>query len=263
MEKDARDLELRHFRAADERADGALAVERFVKRHLVLAHIQRSEVRHRALHLREDHVQAGDFFADHGRLIEAADSFHDHSRRIDRQHDALVHQLVGGVAEAEAPLFPTEERIDDLQRLILDAPPEILRRDGAHLHEQLAVAGGGGDAAFRFFVLLLGDLAVAQQEHAEGVLGRVGGGEDDLAVFPVDGALQLFVDQPQLPGAADDGKETEDVRQLNAREIALEDVILRHVGPAATVTNKRRSGKDLFGVGSSSAQSAEKLFIRR
>src|SRR5204863_355323 len=84
------------------------------------------------------------------------------------EDDALVRQFIGGVAENEAPFLPAEERIDDLEGLILHAPPEILRRDGAHLHEEFAVARLRGDAALRFLVLGLRDLAVAQQVHAAG-----------------------------------------------------------------------------------------------
>jgi hypothetical protein len=64
------------------------------------------------------------------------------------------------------------------------------------------------------------------------------------------------VDQQQLAAAADHGEEAEDVRQLNAREIALEDVILSHVGPAATVPNKPRRGKGYSVLPSSTANAA-------
>ena len=94
------------------------------------------------------------------------------------------------------------------------------------------MAGGGGDAALRLLVLDRGDLAVAEEELPERVLGRVRRGEDDLPLLPVDAALELIPAQGQLPGAADQGDETEHIRQLDARKISLEDGGVRH-GPKA------------------------------
>ena len=45
------------------------------------------------------------------------------------------------------------------------------------------------------------DLAVAEEELAEGVLGGVRGGEDDLAVLPDDRALELTAAEDELPAA--------------------------------------------------------------
>ena len=106
------------------------------------------------------------------------------------------------VDEDERPLVPVEEGVEDLQGLVLDAPPEVFGGDGAHLHEELAVAGLGGDAALGLLVLREGDLAVAEEELAEGVLGGVGVGEHDLAFFPVDGALEVLVAHDELAAAA-------------------------------------------------------------
>src|SRR2546430_17653329 len=88
--------------------------------------------------------------------------------------------------------------------------------------------GGGVDAAFRFLVLRQRDLAVAQEELPQRVFGRVGRGEDDLAVLPVNVPLQLVLPQGQLSRALDHGDKAEHVRQLDAREIALEDGWFRH-----------------------------------
>jgi hypothetical protein len=90
-----------------------------------------------ARHLHEDDVEAGDLFADALRLVEAADAFHDHAGRVDLQDDPLLRQLLGRFVEGELAVFPAEQRVDDFQDVILDAPPEVFRRDGAHLHEQL------------------------------------------------------------------------------------------------------------------------------
>src|SRR5262249_38721394 len=131
----------------------------------------------------------------------------------------------------EQAVLPAEERVKDFQHLVLHSPPEILRRDGPHLHQDLSVTHVWPHALPRLFVLPGRDLAVAQEELSERLLGRVGGGEDDLAVLPVDAALELIPLKGQLPCAADQGDETEDVRQLDAREIALKDRCVRHSGP--------------------------------
>jgi hypothetical protein len=109
---------------------------------LVIAHVERVRVGLLARHFHEDHVEAGDLLLDARRLVEAADAFHDHARGIDREDDALHGDLLDRLVEAERPVLPGEERVDDLEDLVLDAPPEVLRRDGAHLHQHLAVAHG-------------------------------------------------------------------------------------------------------------------------
>jgi hypothetical protein len=85
-----------------------------------------------------------------------------------------------------------------------------------------------GDAALRFFVLLGGDLAVAEQELAERMFGGARAGEDDFALFPVDRALELSATHDQLAAFADHGHEAQDVGQLDLREIALKDWSFRH-----------------------------------
>src|SRR6266704_1859764 len=78
-------------------------------------------------------------------------------------------------------------------------------------------------AALRLVVLLLTDLAVAQQEEAERVLGGVRGREDDVAVLPDECPLHSFVAEDELPAATDHRDETQHIRELDAREIALKD----------------------------------------
>ena len=79
------------------------------------------------------------------------------------------------------------------------------------------------DATLRLVVLLLADLAVTQQEEAEGVLGRVRGREDDVAVLPDERPLHPFAAEDELAAAADHRDETQHIRELDAREIALKD----------------------------------------
>ena len=78
MEEDARHFELSHLRAADQRADRLHSVDVVVKLDFVIAQLQRREIGNGALLFGEDHVQAGDLFADHRGLVEAADAFHNH-----------------------------------------------------------------------------------------------------------------------------------------------------------------------------------------
>ena len=60
---------------------------------------------------------------------------------------------------------------------MLHAPPQILRRDRPHLHEQLAVTRRLVHPALRILVLLLSDFSVAQKKLSEGVFGRVRSGD--------------------------------------------------------------------------------------
>src|SRR5213075_1207057 len=101
------------------------------------------------------------------RLVETADPFHDDARGVEREHDLLARDLLHALHERERARAPREQRVDDVERLVLHPPPEILRRDGTHLHQELAVADLRRDAPLRLVVLLLADLAVTQQEETE------------------------------------------------------------------------------------------------
>ena len=119
-------------------------------------------------------------------------------------------------------VLPCEERIDDLQDLVLHAPPEILRRDGSHLDEHLPVTHLGGHAPARLVELFAGDLSVAQQKLSQGVLERARSGEDDIALPPVHGALEIVVLHDEASGGADHRQKAENVRQLNGGQVAFE-----------------------------------------
>jgi hypothetical protein len=85
-----------------------------------------------------------------------------------------------------------------------------------------------GDAALRLLVLLVGDLAVAQEELSEGVLGRARAGEDDLPLLPVNGPLEMGPPHDELAGLADHRDEAQHVGELYFREISLEDRFIGH-----------------------------------
>ncbi len=233
LKEDARDFELGEIGASGELADVGAAVEVVVDRDLGVAHVELTEVGDDALHACEHELEARHFFADPRRLVEAANTFHDHTRCVDLQNDPLLRQLLGGIEERELAILPADERVDDLQDLILHAPPEILRRERAHLHEDLAVAQQRRHAPLRLLVLLLIDLAVAQEKLPEGVLVRARAGEHDLALFPMDRPLQIRAAHDELPALANHRHETEDIRKLDLGKVALKDWFLGH-GPDRT-----------------------------
>ena len=82
----------------------------------------------------------------------------------------------------ELPLVPLEDAEDDLADLGLHRPPQLVRRQGAHLHEHAALSAPLGQRADRGLVLVRGDLALAQQHLAEAVARQVARPEDDAPV---------------------------------------------------------------------------------
>ena len=80
LKEHAGDFELGHLRAANQFADGQLAVDLPEQKNLRLAQIELLEVGRDAVDRREDHFQAGDLLPDAGRLVESPDPFHDDAR---------------------------------------------------------------------------------------------------------------------------------------------------------------------------------------
>jgi hypothetical protein len=97
----------------------------------------------------------------------------------------------------ELALLPHEDAEDDLADLGLDALPEVLRRERAHLHEHLPLTLALGDGLDRGLVLLDRDLALADQDLPQPVVGEVAGGEDDPSPLEIEG----------LPGPSRDERE--------------------------------------------------------
>ena len=68
--------------------------------------------------------------------------------------------------------------------------------------------------------------------------------EDDVAFFPVDGALELTMTDGEFSGTPDHRDEAEHVRKLDPRKISLEYRCgFRHQDRLATVTNARVTRK--------------------
>jgi hypothetical protein len=86
----------------------------------------------------------------------------------------------------ELAFVPLEHGVDDLPHLELHALPEVLRGEGAHLHQHLALPLALGDGLDRGFVFLDRDLALAEQDLAQAVVGQVRRSEHDAAVLQVE-----------------------------------------------------------------------------
>src|SRR5262249_38630570 len=174
---------------------------------------------------------------------------------------ALVERLLARLHEAERTLGPGEKRVDDLQGLVLQAPPEIVRRDGAHLHQRLAVTHVRPDPQRGLVVLLLRDLAVAQQELAERIIRTVRGGENHLALQPVQCPLEPPLLEVQLAAAADHRDEAEHVGDLDAPEVPLENRAIVHFGPELTVP--ARIVRGTTSLTTSAARSTSSIVVKR
>src|SRR5436190_5311783 len=222
LKEDARDFELREVGAAGELAHVADAVDVLIDRDLRLIQLQRAKVGRRARDFREHEIETRNLLANPRRLIEPPDALHDHARGVEVMHDPLVRQILVRVIKRELPFLPAEERLDDLQDLILHAPPKILRRDRPHLHEDLPVPQLRRHPPLRLLVLLLRDLPVAQQELPQRMLRRVRRREHDLPARPVDVPLEILPREHKLPRLANHRDETEDIRKLDLREIPLQ-----------------------------------------
>ncbi len=124
------------------------------------------------------------------------------------------------VLEVELPLVPLEDAEDDLADLGLHRPPQLVRRQGAHLHEHAALSAPLGQRADRGLVLVRGDLALAQQHLAEAVARQVARPEDDAPAPEIEGLSRAAGGERQDAGRARGVELVQEVRKRQAGEAA-------------------------------------------
>jgi hypothetical protein len=110
----------------------------------------------------------------------------------------------------------------DLAHLRLHALPQVLGREGPHLHEHAPLPLALGEGADGGVVLLHRDLALADEELPQAVVGEVAGGEHHLPVLEVQGLARAPGDEGQDARALGPAEVLEDVRHRQLGELALE-----------------------------------------
>src|SRR5262249_34006791 len=107
----------------------------------------------------------------------------------------------------------------------------------------------------------LGDLPVAEEELTEGVVGAVGGGEDDFAFHPVELALESSLLEYEFARPADHRDEAQHVGDLDALQISLENRAVVHFGPESTVP--ARIVRGTTSLTTSAARSTSSIVVKR
>ena len=169
-------------------------------------------------------------------LVVPAEPFHHDPRHVDGDRD---HRALGDLAvdEVEGPFRPEEDVVDRLAGLDADQLDEVLLGDRSDHHEDLPQE----DLRLlldlhRLGQLLLGDVAVGDEEVAQVLaLDRRGGG-DDPPVLEVDPLLSRAAPNGQRTCLLPHGEPLEQLRQLHRPEVPGDG------HPYGILRGQRRSG---------------------
>ena len=149
--------------------------------------------------------------------VHAPDALQDERGDVEVDGDLLLlgeHRLL----EVELALVPLEDAEDDLADLGLHGPPQLVRGERPHLHEDAPLPPPLGERAHRRLVLLGGDLALAEQHLAEAVARQVARGEDDPPALEVEGLPRAAGGEREDAGRAPGLQLVQEVGQGQARE---------------------------------------------
>ena len=188
-------LPLAHLALVAQLDDASLPVHE--GQHVLLPGVQHALGRVRAP--LDDEVAVRVAAAERPRRVHPADPLEHEGRHVEVDGDLLLlreHRLL----EVELALVPLEDAEDDLADLGLHRPPQLVRGQRPHLHEDAALPAPEGEGADRRLVLLRGDLALAQQHLAETIARQVARGEDHAAGAEVQGLARAAGGQGQDAG---------------------------------------------------------------
>ena len=126
-------------------------------------------------------LQRADRALDPAPAVDAADPLQDDVGRAQLEDDGL--RGVRRLREVVQPLRPLERAVDDLLGVVHHDLDQLLRVEGALLHQHRAQALALADAAAGLDVLVEGDAAAAQEQLAQPVVLARRGREDQAAVL--------------------------------------------------------------------------------